>query len=1074
MSKEVFSASGRLAGCMFLALVAASCPLFAQGSARIAGVVTDPVGAYVPAAEVTLTQSETGATRTMQSSTAGAYVFLDLTPGTYSIAVKAQGFKTFTRSGITVQTGHAITINVPMELGAVTESLTVAGEAPLVNTQISTVQHTVDSKRITELPLNGRNVLQLQALLPGVISWGSSGQFGHVNPVFVVNGARSLQNNYEMDGGTNVNTFWNVPNDYPNPDAVQEFTAKTHSFSATHGRNAGAVIQAATRSGTNEFHGSLFEFVRNTRLDARPFFGATRPPFKRNQFGGTIGGPIRKDKHFFFFSYQGTTERGSPSTMNMFPLTASELQGDFSKESKAVIDPLTKQPFPDNRIPATRFSSVNQKFLQRFPMPAPNTPSGLYTYAPSFKYDQKQFLVRTDHELTSKDRVMGRFYWNDVPRVSNWSTPPDSSWFPEQPTKQFNYSASWTRTFTPTLINQAQLTYTGGYVDFKVAFPFDWGMVGANVIPSAGSGTPDFGLVVSGKVNWQTGPPTRDRMPTTEFKDTLSIIRGRHSIQTGVQIYRNRVNQIQDHQSGGVVSYNGYLTGNPSADFLLGETNSYVQYSGFSARLRQTLFSAFVQDDIKVSRRFTLNVGLRWDPFLAYLSQNGQLAAFVPGRQSQRFPNTLPGMLYPGDPEMRPTIISPDLNNWAPRIGFAWDPFGKTHTSIRGSYGIFYDPLTRGINLNRFMLMPPFQLQVNTLAVNIANPWTPAPFNGVNPYPFPLSATDDELRKVPVFASQGATGFDLSMRTPYNQHWDFSIQHEIFPSYLISVAYVGSKGTKLYHSIDMNPARFISGQSTLGNTQQRRLYPWIGRVEQERADAYSNHHAFQFSFEKRFSRGFSLLSSYTFGKTLGLNVGSENEGGSGPRDPWNWNIDYGRLSYDIRHNWVNSFVWELPFGKYTNPFARQVIEGWNVTGILSARSGTPFSVSAGQDRSLVSIGRDTADLVGNPVLPSGRSRDEQMVRYFNIDAFAMPAIGTFGTSGLNILDAPGSYNLDTGIFKNFRVTERQALQFRFEAFNLLNHANLGGPDANRSSSNFGKIFSVSGPRVIELGLKYNF
>jgi hypothetical protein len=553
----------------------------------------------------------------------------------------------------------------------------------------------------------------------------------------------------------------------------------------------------------------------------------------------------------------------------------------------------------------------------------------------------------------------------------------------------------------------------------------------------------------------------------------LSIIRGKHSVQLGFQLLRNRVNQIQDHQSGGNVSYAGLVTGVPAADFFLGAFESYTQYSGFSARLRQTLPSLFVQDDIKLTRTFTLNMGLRWDPWEMYKSQNGQLSIFLPGRQSERFPNTLPGMLYPGDPGIRERIVPRDLNNFAPRIGFAWDPFGKTRTSVRGSYGIFYDPVTRGINLNRFMLIPPFQTQVTVFRGNIADPWLQEPFNGQNPFPYPSVSDDAGLRTVRVFGSQGATSFHTEMPTPYLQQWDLSIQHEIVRDFLVTIAYVGMKSAHLYHSINMNPAVYIPGQSTVANTQQRRLYPWVGRVEQERTDAYSNHNALQLSFEKRYSRGFTLLSNYTFGKTLGLNVGSENEGGNGPRNPNDWRLDYGRLGYDIRHNWVNSFVWELP-GNGLRGFARHLLGGWSATGIFTIRTGNPFTVSAGRDNSLTSIGRDTADLIGDPALPGGRSKGEQILQYFNTSAFAVNQIGTFGTSGINILTGPGQWNIDTGVRKTIRITETQQLQFRFEGYNITNHANLGNPDANRSSPNFGRIFNATGPRVLEFGLKYQF
>jgi hypothetical protein len=787
----------------------------------------------------------------------------------------------------------------------------------------------------------------------------------------------------------------------------------------------------------------------------------------------TFGGPIIRNKTFFFFSWQGTKERGAPSTFSYFPLTAAEQSGDFSASPRTIVDPLTKQPFPGKVIPASRLNPVTLNFLKAYPMPAPNGPAGLYSYPAATRLDQKQFIVRVDHELTSKDRLLGRYYLNDVPRRSNWGTPLNSGWFPSYPTKQFNYSAGWIHTFTPAIFNEAQFTYSGAYVDLIPAFQADWGQLGAKIVRSSGF-QPELLLSVSGRFSPDTGPSTRDRVPSTEFKDILSLVRGRHSIQTGVQIYRNRVNELQDSLTEGNPSFTGVETGDPAADFMVGVAASFTQYSTLAARLRQTLFSAFVQDDFKISPRLTLNLGLRWDPFLMYRSQNGQLSTFMPGRQSERFPNTLPGLLYPGDPGIRPTIVSPDLNNFAPRVGFAWDPFGKTRTSVRGSYGIFYDPMTRGISLNRFTLIPPFQTQITVFDVDIRNPWTVAPYNGVNPFPHPPVGDDAGLKTIPVLPGSGASAFDLSFRTPYNQQWDLSIQHEIAKDILVTVAYVGLKGTKLYESINQNPAVYIPGQSTTANTQQRRLYPWIGRIEQERTDAYSRYHSLQLSFEKRFSRGITFLSNYTFSKITGLNVGSENEGGNGPRNPANARLDVGRLSYDVRHNWVTSFVWELPFGQYSHPVARQLLQGWSWTGILSVRSGFPFSVLSGRDNSLTSIGRDTADVIGPTALPDGRARSAQIAQWFNTSAFTFNAIGTFGTAGLNIMDGPGFYNLDTGILKNFPITESKRLQFRFEAFNILNHANLNNPDSSVSSPNFGRISGTSGPRIIELGLKFQF
>jgi hypothetical protein len=324
-----------------------------------------------------------------------------------------------------------------------------------------------------------------------------------------------------------------------------------------------------------------------------------------------------------------------------------------------------------------------------------------------------------------------------------------------------------------------------------------------------------------------------------------------------------------------------------------------------------------------------------------------------------------------------------------------------------------------------------------------------------------------------VLPGSGSTSFQGQFGTPYNQQWDLSIQHEVLQNVLLTLAYVGMKGTHLYQSINENPSVYIPGQSSTANTQQRRLYPLIGRIEQERTDAYSNHNALQASVEKRFSRGFSLLSNYTFGKTLGL-ISTEGAGGQGPRDPWDWKLDYSRQSYDLRHNWVTSVIWEIPTPAISSPVARQALHGWNLTGIFSVRSGLPYSVTSGRDQSLTSIGKDTGDLVGNPNLPGGRSKSQQIAQWFNTAAFAINGIGTYGTAGMNILDGPGSYNLDTGILKDFNISERKRFQFRFESFNILNHATLNNPDGNLSSGTYGRITGTSTPRVIELGLKFQF
>jgi Carboxypeptidase regulatory-like domain len=1052
--------------------------VFAQVTTRIGGTVSDPNGDALPSAAVKLTMEGTNETSTTATSDTGSYEFLNVRAGTYDISVTSPGFEEYKETGIVAEVGHAITVNVGMKIGAVNQQLTVTSQAPLINTQTSDVNWTIDSKRVVELPLNGRNALELMTTLPGVVDTGSQGQFGETNDNFSVNGARSGMVNFTLDGVDNVDAFWQQPNNYPNPDALQEFTAETHNFSAANGRNGGAVVEAVIRSGTNAFHGDLFEFVRNTDFDARNYFAAERTTYKRNQYGVTVGGPIKKDKAFFFFSWQNTTARGGASPLSYIVPTPADITGNYSGSSTTITDPNTGKPFPNNEIPASRISPVTQAFLAQFPLQASNGAKGLFAYSPGVKQNANEYVGRGDWMIGPKDSVMGHVYVNHAPITTNWGTPLSSSWFPTYPLTQSSYTARWNHSFDPQTLNSVQVAYIGANTGLTPAFDADWHKFGANINDSHAI-APELILSVSGYFAPDTGPATDDHDPTIEVNDTLSIVRGRHSIQTGFTLYHNRSSQVQDSLTDGYPVFSGQFTGDGFADFLLGDTGTFIQYSFLSSHLTQTLPSAFVQDDFRMNRHLTLNFGIRWDPYFGYKSTNGQLAIFEPPTASTRFPNVgavLPGLLYPGDPGIRDTVVRPDYKNFAPRIGFAWDLTGKATTTLRAGYGIFFDPVEESINLNRFTLIPPFQTQVTLNAVNIANPWAPAPWNGVDPFPHPPVGNDASLRNVQIYPGQGATSFQPDFGTPYNQQWNASIERTITPSFLLSANYVGMKGTHLYQSIDMNPALYIPGQSSLSNINQRRRYNYIGRIEQERTDSYSNANMLQIGIQKRYSHGYTLLSNYTYGHQLGLAGPSTSQGagGNGPRDPNNWRLNYGSLSTDIRHTWQTSLVWDVPGVRNMTSLRGELLGGWEVSGIILVHSGLPFTPTALLDASLTGIGGETADLVGNPSLPGGRSKGAKVAEWFNTSAFAEPAFGTFGTSGIGILRGPGYANVDLGIYKNFQVTESQRVQFRFEAFNVFNRANFNNPGSTVSTPSFGVITSAGDPRVIELALKYFF
>ncbi len=1063
---------------VFLAILSIQPFLFAQVTTRIGGTIADPNGNALPAAVVKLTMEGTNEVQTTTTSATGSYEFLNVRAGTFDISAELSGFEEYKQTGIVAEVGHAITVNMSLKLGSVNQAVTVNAQGSLINTQTSDVDWTIDSKRVVELPLNGRNALALLNTLPGVVDTGSQGQFGESNDNFSVNGARQGMVNFTLDGVDNVDSFWQQPNNYPNPDALQEFTAETHNFSAANGRNGGAVVEAVIRSGTNSFHGNLFEFVRNTDLDARNYFAAQRTPYHRNQFGFTFGGPIKKDKLFFFSSWQQTALRGGASPLSYIVPTPAEISGNYSGASKPILDPSTGKQFPGNVIPASRISPVTSAFLQKFPLSAANGPNGVFAYSPAVKQNANEYIGRVDWTIDSKDSLMGHIYYNNAPITTNWGTPLSSAWFPTYPLIQNSYTIRWNHTFNASTINSAQIAYVGTNTGLTPAFDADWHGLGANINDSHAI-APELILSVSGYFAPDTGPATKDKDPTTQFLDTLSTVRGRHSIQTGFTFYHNRASQEQDSLTDGYPQFSGQFTNDGFADFLLGDAGTFVQYSFLSSRLKQNLPSAFVQDDFRLSSRLTLNLGLRWDPYFGFNSANGQLAIFEPPTPSTRFPNVgavLPGLLFPGDPGISSTIIPADYKNFAPRIGFAWDPTGGLTTTIRAGYGVFFDPVEESINLNRFTLIPPFQTQVTLNAVNYAAPWSPAPWNGVDPFPHPPVGNDADLRTVQIFTGQGATSYSPSFGTPYNQQWTASVERSIEQNFMLSVNYVGMKGTHLYQSLDMNPATYIPGQSTLANINQRRLHNYLGRVEEEATNAFSNANLVEITLQKRYTQGYTLLTNYTYGHQLGL-AGpsiSYGAGGNGPRDPNTPSLNYGSLPSDIRHVWQTSFIWDIPGPQGRDSLRDELLGGWEISGIGLVHSGLPFTVQAQQDVSLTGIGGETADLIGNPSLPGSRAKSARIAEWFNRSAYAEPAFGTFGTSGITSLRGPAYFDLDTGVYKNFRVTEAQHVQFRFETFNIFNRANLANPGGTFGTPGFGVITSASDPRVIELALKYFF
>jgi hypothetical protein len=1070
----------------FLFLVLASGSAFAQGTASITGTVVDASQAAVPGSGVTLTNAGTAQTTAKTTSDQGFFVFPDLSPGVYKVTAAKTGFKAWTQDAITLQVAQQITLYPQLQVGLATEHVEVTSSAAFLTTSSSTISGVIESQEIQQLPLNGRNALQLQVLQPGVVSTGTGGQFGAQQVSFSSSGGRDIDINYSLDGGINVNPFYALANYYPNPEALQEFSLSSRNYSSQFGRGS-TDVSAVTRSGTNSFHGSAFEFIRNTVLDSTPFFGKSAPAFHRNQFGGAVGGPILKNRLFFFASYQGTQQTGSPGQQvyTTIPLAERGLNGtnaDFSSLSTPIIDPTTGKQFPGNIIPNSRINPQPEKFFTTF-LPAPNLGNNSYQFPSTASQREHQAIGKVDYTLTKADSIFVRYFLDDYPSMgygNGTGSALGTSWLSNFPYRFQGTTVGWVHTFSPSLLNVAHVTYQRSVFGEQTSLPFSLTAIGYNVNTesaySAYGLTPDSSLSVTGAFGAYPGAPTRDIMPTWDVNDNFTWIKGRHTVNAGFVIYHNRINELQNFYTGGAMTFSGQFSGTGASDFLLGDFSNYTQISGLSSRLHQTLPSAYVQDDIKLTPRVTVNAGLRVDIVSGYHSEDGQLMTLQPGQQSTVFPLATQGLLVAGDKGVPADIIG-TRTNFAPRLGIAWDVFGNGRTSLRAGAGIFYIPMTEGISLNRQTLIQPFCLEVSLTAGNAQNIWAKPPFNGNDPYP--IANSPSGLKSVPFVVGGSETTVPTKWKTQASNEWSLSVQQALFKSGVFEVDYVGSASSHMFTSAQANWGQYIplgGAPPTESNLQQRRIYPNIGPIELDADLLSANYNALQLSYNQRLANTLTLKSSYTWSKNLGVNSG-EGAGGNGPRNPYNYRLDYSQVSGSEPHVFVTALIWQA-FGSHTfgSKLMQYAAGGWQVGGIASVNSGTPLGIVSGIDNSLTGIGKDTPDLIGS-WRASNHSRADSIAHWFNQAAFQQNATGTFGTFRPNTISGPGYINFDINLQKNFAITERVRSEFRSSFYNAFNHANLGNPGTTLTSSNFGKINSInssSSPRVIEFGLRVLF
>jgi hypothetical protein len=1056
----------------FLVLILASIPtLLAQRTTQLTGRITDATAAVIPGAEITVTSEDTGIRRDTTSNELGYFVVPLLQPGRYSVMVQKAGLRPIRQSGITLEVDQAARLDFVMEVGSVSESIQVSANVTLVDTQSSTLKSVVDERRIKELPLNGRDATQLVLLLPGVygtvrdnsgLRQAGSGR-GIVQAGVASNGARGNMVNYTLDGTTHNDTYTNVALAFPNPDALQEFSVQTNNFSAESGRSAGAVVTAVTKSGTNSLHGSLFEFHRNGAVNARNFFAPRPDGLKRHQFGGTVGGPIWKDHTFFFFSHQETRQRSRPSDATTTVLTEAQRRGDFSAFSGNIIDPATGQPFPGKQIPITRMNPLTKTILDKL-IPLPTEPAtGLLRYSVPASSDLRQSVLKIDHQFSTKDTLSGRYLYNYYSEPANdvalvFATRGTRT------TPNHNLEFTQTHVFSPTLMNQAQYSFTRredvGTPVWTTGFA-DLGM--RNVFTD----TPykNFNLSVTGAFSASVTEAIRTQPNAYTIADNLRWTKGRHEMSMGFEYRKQSLDKNFRWLLDPAMTFDASITGYGVADFFIGRPSLLDQMAYGEVGVQDfPVYIAFFQDNIKVTPKLTVNVGLRYEPSIPYRDEGNRVSVFRPGLKSQVFVNAPTGLLFVGDPGVPERGTKSDMNNFAPRVGFAWAPANRT--SIRAAYGIFYDSSPMSAITNVFQGVAPFGTRLR-----LRPPPGPFddPFLGANPFPMQFPPPKD----IAFPNGVAAATWPEQYVTGYLQSWHFTIERELIPNWLFRIAYAGSKGTKLLQGEELNPPAYIPGQSTAANISQRRPYgPALDTIRLVNGTGSSNFNSMQLSVDKRFSKGMTLQANYTWGKSIDYGSGGGTQWPSfTPGAPW---YDRGLSDFHHEHRFVASGLWELPSLTGTMPLVKWVLGGWQTSGSMILQSAAAFSVQAGRDNSLTGFG-NRAQQVGDPSRSARQDPNrDPVLEWFNTRAFVHNAPGTYGNSGRNIVFGPGLANVDLSVAKFFSVSERVRLQVRGEFFNLFNHTNFNEPNSTITAATYGRITSALDPRILQFGLKLVF
>jgi outer membrane receptor protein involved in Fe transport len=1083
-------------------------------TATLVGTVTDPGGSIVPGATVMARNLDNGLTRTVTSSDVGTYRLEFLPVGKYAVEVTYTGFKKAYVGDVVLQINDTVRVDVALTVGQVSETVTIAESASTtINTSTPEIGRTIQSAEISALPLVERNVYTLLDLTPGVqsnnngVATASTGTstfiLGYPEQRTLINGGTDGGTgsvNYYLDGGINMTNLRNTGNILPNPDAIQEFRVQTNSYNAEYGRYASGVINVITKSGTNQFHGSAFEFLRNTVFNANDW-GSTlaRAPFHRNQFGGTIGGPIKQDKAFFFFSYSGLRQATSTFLSGARVPTALERIGNFTASATKPTDPATNAPFVCNGVTnvicPNRLDPVAVNIIRDF-IPLSNVTlstgnAGWQGNIPT-PYNFDEYLGKADYQLNA-DHRLSVSYFNTGGTSTTKGGSPNVPWSLQDSTwRQHSVNASDVWIINASKINQVWLTFSrnfGGRINTPATSLAD---LGSQFVNQGAPNLPQITVTGYFTLGQQIGGPTAG----TNFysgRDVFSWIKGNHSLKLGGEISLNKDIQQTLLNNYGVFTFNANSTarvaapgvtaaaGNALADFMIGIPSAVSQDAPVTGYTNSWYTALFVQDDFKVRPRLTLNLGLRWDVQTAPTDPLNRVVNYVPGQKSVVIPSAPAGALFFGDPGVERGGIPTSYAHFSPRLGFAWDVAGDGKTSIRAAFGVFYGSIS-GNEWNTMTNFQPFSTRLTFTNINQKTNAAGVPLGAslVNPYnafvggnPFPYKGT---------FTTGGGL-FPVAsdFKWPRTYQTQVSVQRQLTKDLVMGAAYVGTFGSDLPFARDINyPVVNATATAAGANVLARRPNPLFGAVLQLQSDQKASYNGLQITSAMRMNHHVTFNAFYTFSKT-NSSAQLYNSTTQGLAQNYsNLAAEFGAGDTDQHHVFSMSLTYQPDyFSKNDNAALRHIFNGWSISPIIKLRSGLPFTVTNGNvDANLDGSTNDRARLIGDPHIDNPTA-----ARWFNTAAFAqnpvVTGVATDGNSARNLLYGPGYSTVDLGISRDFHLTERVRLRFRAEATNAFNHVNLGQPGAavpanGSTSASFGVITSANSMRKMQFGLRLTF